>query len=153
MFPQLHDRRDYTYPDDGLLQIYGVVEDSEMRNPQQLDKHGEKCLLVVKNGLATGTTIGRVNGLESFTRSYPHYGIQQTSIELAVLRYETPGRFSDGGDSGSIVVDRHGRAVGMLTGGEGPTEETDTTYLTPYWWIEQQMKAKFPGITPYEHVG
>ncbi|KAI2628718.1 hypothetical protein GGR54DRAFT_360288 [Hypoxylon sp. NC1633] len=42
---------------------------------QHLDVHSEKCLLVVKNGLTTGTTVGRVNGLQSFTRYYDHYNI------------------------------------------------------------------------------
>ncbi|KAH8115973.1 hypothetical protein DFH11DRAFT_1583254 [Phellopilus nigrolimitatus] len=152
MFPQPDDRKNYVYPDDGLLQAFGVVQDSDLRKPQHLDANKEKCLLVVKNGLATGTTIGRVNGLESFTRTYETYGISHTSIEIAVLRYGSPGRFSDGGDSGSIVLDREGRIVGILTGGEGPTDETDTTYLTPYWWIEKQIKEKFPDIALYERV-
>jgi len=146
MFPQPSDRANYQYPPDGLLQAYGVVKDDEIRNPQYFDANGEKCLLVVKNGLTTGTTIGRTNGLESFTRIYDEYGIKQTSIEIAVLPYDkTHGKFSDLGDSGSIVLARDGRIVGILTGGAGPTNETDITYLTPYWWIEQQIKSKYPG--------
>jgi hypothetical protein len=146
MFPQPSDRANYQYPPDGLLQAYGIVKDDEIRNPQHLDANGEKCLLVIKNGLTTGTTIGRTNGLESFTRIYDEYGIKQTSIEIAVLPYDkTHGKFSDLGDSGSIVLARDGRIVGILTGGAGPTNETDITYLTPYWWIEQQIKSKYPG--------
>jgi len=152
MFPQLQDRKNYTYPADGLLQVYGVVQDEEMRKSQQLDVNGEKCLLVIKNGLTTGTTVGRVNGLEDVTRVYDNYGINQKSIELAVLRYRKPGKFSDAGDSGSIVLDRHGRLVGLLTDGEGPTDETDTTYLTPYWWIEKKFKEKFPDCFLYDVV-
>lgn len=152
MFPQPDDRKNYVYPDDGLLQAFGVVQDSDLRKPQHLDANKEKCLFVVKNGLATGTTIGRVNGLKSFTRTYETYGISHTSIEIAVLRYGSAGKFSAGGDSGSIVLDREGRIVGILTGSEGPTDETDTTYLTPYWWIEKQIKEKFPGIALYERV-
>ena len=72
-----------------------------MRNPQHLDVHGEKCLLVAKNGLTTGTTIGQVNGLESFTRIYNEYNINQKSIEIAVLPYDKMhDEFSDAGDSG-----------------------------------------------------
>ena len=150
MFPQLNDRKSYTYPDDGLLQACGVVQDSEIRKPQHLDVNGNKCLLVIKNGSATGTTVGRVNGLESFTREYDKDGISHTSIGIAVLRYGSPGKFSDGGDSGSIILDKEGRIVGILTGGEGPSDQTDTAYLTPYWWVEQQIKAKFPGIVLYD---
>ena len=70
MFPQSEGRQNYRYPEDDPLQAHGVVQDAEMRNPQHLDARGEKCLLVVKNGSAMGTTVGRVNSLESFTRIY-----------------------------------------------------------------------------------
>ncbi|KAG2070519.1 hypothetical protein BDR04DRAFT_1054093 [Suillus decipiens] len=83
MFPQLVDQANYQYPRDGFLQ------DDEIRNPQHLDVHGEKCLLVLKNGSTTGTTVGRANGLESFTRIYKEYGIKHTSIEIAVLPYDS----------------------------------------------------------------
>jgi hypothetical protein len=153
MFPQPVDRANYRYPRDGLLQAYGVVQHDEIRDPQHLDVYGEKCLLVVKNGLTTGTTVGRANGLESFTRIYDNYGIKHTSTEIAVLPYDkTRGKFSAAGDSGSIVLARDGRIVGILTGGAGPTDETDITYLTPYWWVEQQIKAKYPGCFLYEVV-
>ncbi|KAN0081180.1 hypothetical protein V8E55_008804 [Tylopilus felleus] len=153
MFPQPQDRKNYSYPEDGLLQANDFVREAEMRNPQQLDVHGEKCLLVVKNGLTTGTTVGRVNGLESFRRIYEDYGISHKSLEIAVLPYnKTHGKFSDAGDSGSVVLDRGGRIVGILTGGSGLTDETNITYLTPYWWVQEQVKAKFPGCFLYEVV-
>lgn len=153
MFPQPADQSNYQYPPDGLLQAYDVVLDDEIRNPQVLDVHGEKCLLLVKNGSTTGTTVGRVNGLESFTRTYEEHGIEQTSIEIAVLAYDkTHGKFSDPGNSGSIVLSRDGRIVGILTGGAGRTDETDITYLTPYWWIEEEIKAKYPDCFLYQVV-
>ncbi|KAJ7237710.1 hypothetical protein B0H12DRAFT_1212216 [Mycena haematopus] len=128
------DQANDRYPQNGLLQAHGVVLDDEIRNPQHLDVHGEKCLLVVKNGSTTGTTVGRVNGLESFTRIYDEYGVKQTSVDsgFAVLAYKTRGKISDPGDSGSIFPSRDGRIVGILTGGAGSTDETDITYLTPY---------------------
>jgi len=153
MFPQPVDQANYRYPRDGLLQAYGVVQDDEIRNPQHLDVHGEKCLLVVKNGLTTGTTVGRANGLESLTRIYDDYGIEHTSIEIAVLPYDkTRGNFSDAGDSGSIVLARDGRIVGILTGGAGPIDEIDVSYITPYWWVEQQIKTEYPGCFLYKVV-
>ncbi|KDQ58121.1 hypothetical protein JAAARDRAFT_193575 [Jaapia argillacea MUCL 33604] len=153
MFPQPSDRVNYQYPQDGLLQAYGIVQDDEIHNPQHLDVHGEKCLLVVKNGSTTGTTVGRINSLDSFTRTYTDYGIKQTSIELAVLPYDNAhGKFSDIGDSGSIVLARDGRIVGILTGGADSTVETDITYVTPYWWVEKQIKAKYPDCFLYDIV-
>ncbi|KAI0665003.1 hypothetical protein C8Q70DRAFT_1049187 [Cubamyces menziesii] len=107
MFPRTGDQAGYKYPRDGLLQASGVVKDSEIRSPQQLDANGHKYLRMAKNGLATGTTVGRVNGLDSFTRIY-------TSER---------GAFSASGDSGTIV--------GMLIGGGGATDETDISYGNP----------------------
>jgi len=102
----------------------------------------------------TGTTFGHTNGLESFTRIYEDYNVNHTSIEIAVLPYDkTRGEFSRNGDSGSIVLTRDGRIVGILTGGAGPTNSTDITYLTPYWWLEKQIKDKFPGCFLYKVGG
>jgi hypothetical protein len=129
------------------------VKDEEIRSPQHLNTNGYKCLHVVKNSLATGTTIGCVNELDLFTRVYTKYGIEQTSIEVAVLPHSRKrGAFSAPGDSGAIVLERGGGIVGMLTGGGGATEETDTTYLTPYWWLYEQIKKVFPGCYLYDIV-
>lgn len=155
MFPHPEDQANYEYPEDGLLQAFGVVQPDEIHNPQQLDSNGEPCLLVVKNGLTTGTTIGRVTGMDSFTRVYKEYDIDQTSTSraIAVLPYgNTNGPFSAPGDSGSIVLDRNGRILGMLTGGAGTTNRTDVTYLTPYWFIEKEIKKHFPKSFLYDVV-
>ncbi|PWW76384.1 hypothetical protein C7212DRAFT_357329 [Tuber magnatum] len=154
MFPQPEDQADYEYPENGLLQAFGVVKDHEIRHPQHLDQHCEKVLMVVKNGQTTGTTIGRPNGLESFTRIYSQYGMTGTSVEIAILSYDKEhGPFSGPGDSGSIILDRSGRIVALLTGGSGSTNGTDITYGTPYWWLEEQVKKAFPGSFLYEIVG
>ncbi|KAI0056985.1 hypothetical protein BV25DRAFT_1831617 [Artomyces pyxidatus] len=153
MYPQPVDQANYRYPQDGLLQAHGVIPDDEFRDPPHLDVHGEKCLLVVKNGPTTGTTVGRANGLESFTRIYDDSGIAHTSLGIAVLPYDKMrGRFSGAGDSGSVVLARDGRIVGILTAGAGPADDTDIGYLTPYWWVEQQIKARYPGCFLYEVV-
>ncbi|KAJ3777960.1 hypothetical protein FB446DRAFT_762108 [Lentinula raphanica] len=155
-WPHLKGNKIYigSYPEDGLLQAYGVVEDAEFRNPQHLDIHNENCLLVVKNGMKTGTTFGRVNGLESFTRcDYGDNNTHHTFIEFAVYRYDhNHPSFSEPGDLGSIVLARDGHIVGLLTGGAGLTTSTEITYITPYWWIEQQIKAKFSQSSFYEVV-
>ncbi|KAF8595172.1 hypothetical protein BDV93DRAFT_534959 [Ceratobasidium sp. AG-I] len=154
MFSQPEDQAGYEYPDDGLLQAFCVVTDHEMRQPQYLDMHGEKALLVVKNGLATGTTIGRVNGLDSFTRVYTDCSIERTSVETAILSYDKQrGPFSARGDSGAIILDRAGRIVALLTGGGGTNHRSDITYGTPYWWLEEQIKKVFPGCYLYDVVG
>ncbi|KAI0648691.1 hypothetical protein C8Q79DRAFT_924166 [Trametes meyenii] len=152
IFPHPEDQVDYTYLQDGLLQAFGVVQAHEIYNPQHLDANGEKCLLVVKNGLTTGTTIGRVTRMQSFTRVYNEYGIEETSIEIAVLPYgNTNEPFSAPGDSGSIVLTRDSHILGMLTGGASTTERTDVTYITLYCYIEEGIKV-FPRYHLYEVV-
>jgi hypothetical protein len=154
MFPHPEDQADYEYPDDGLLQAFGVVKDHEIRQPQHLDMYGQRILMVVKNGLATGTTIGCANGLDSFTRVYSHYDIMGTSVQTAILPYNQQlGPFSAPGDSGSIILDRSGRIVALLTAGAGSTNEMDITYGTPYWWLEERVKKAFPGCFLYEVAG
>jgi hypothetical protein len=153
MFPRPEDQASYKYPCDGLLQACGIVTDKEIHSPQQLNANGYKCLHVVKNGLATGTTVGHVNGLDSFTRFYADYGIEQTSVEVAVMPYNAKrAAFSAPGDSAAIVLERGGAIVGMLTGGSGAIEDTDITYLTPYWWLDEQIKKVLPGCYLYDIV-
>ena len=153
MFPHPEDRADYEYPEDGLLQAFGVIQPDEIRNPKQLDANGEECFLVVKHGLTTGTTSGRVTGMESFTRNFDEYSIKGTSMEIAVLPYgNAKGPFSAPGDSGSIVLDRKGRILGMVNWGTGITDKNDITYLTPYSYIDKDIKKYFPKSSLYEVV-
>ena len=39
----------------------------------------------MKNGQATGTTLGWLNGLDSFIRVYSDYNIEHTSVETAII--------------------------------------------------------------------
>jgi hypothetical protein len=164
IYPQREDRQSHKYKKDaldGLLQASGTVPAEEIMEPKQLDAYGEKCLFVVKNGLATGTTVGRLMGMESFTRIYDdEHGTKETSVQIGVLPYgrrEGPFSmnppFSAPGDSGSIVLTREGGIVGMLNSGAGLNSQTDVSYLTPYWYIEDQIKKVFPDCHLYEVVG
>jgi hypothetical protein len=129
----------------------------EICSPKHFDANGYKCLHVIKNGLTTGTTVGRVNGLDSFTRVYTDYGgIERPSVETAILPSDR-NAFSVPGDSGAIVLERCRGIVGMLTGGAsgGATDEetvNDITYLTPYWWLDEQIKKVFPSCYLYDVV-
>ena len=147
MFPQPHDRRDLHVPEDLLLQIEDYVREDDFRSPRNRDVNDVDTLLAVKNGRTTGTTFGRVNGLESINRYYEGHDIRFDATEMIILGYDIKtgknDRFSDGGDSGSVVVDRRGRLIGLLTGGRGPTNATDKTYVTPYYRLKKQIEAKF----------
>ncbi|CAA7268713.1 unnamed protein product [Cyclocybe aegerita] len=82
---------------------------------------------VIKNGLTTDTTVGWVNGLKSLAivrHYYIHYDLKLkfTALEANIVPY-------GGRDSGSVVLDRNGRIVALLTGGGGVTDdETDVTF-------------------------
>ena len=119
-----------------------------------LDQDGEECLLVIKNGNATGLTIGRLTGIESFTREIDAYDIRSTSMEVAIHPYsrKVGGAFSAPGDSGSIVVDGKGGIVGVIIDGGGQADSTDVTYLSPYYWVWERIKAVFPDAYLYPNT-
>jgi hypothetical protein len=132
------------------MQLRDFVKDGELHRPTMLDANGEHCLIVVKNGAATGVTLGRATGIESFVREYKDYGISLTSMEIAVYPYShKDGAFSARGDSGSVVGDANSRIVGMLTGGTGLTDSTDVTYVSPYYFLNEQIKKAFPNSYLY----
>jgi hypothetical protein len=126
----------------------GTITDDLMHNPDMWDSDGEPCLLVVKNGNATGTTIGRANGIFSIVRDYFNdMSINQTSMEWGIINYDSKSDsvFSEPGDSGSAIADIRGRIGGMLTGSSGKMESCDMTYATPFWWLLGRIRANgFP---------
>ena len=150
MYPDPVSRTSFKYPLGGLLQLQGVIREDELRIPTMLDANGEVCLIVVKNGNTTGVTIGRATGIESFVREYNDFGIHSTSIEVAIHSYShKDGAFSAPGDSGSIIANANSRIVGIITGGTGQRESTDVTYASPYYWVENRIKAAFPNSYLY----
>ena len=147
MFPNITDREGYRYPEHGLLHLRGVVPLHEILNPTQLDTNGDPAMAVVKNGRTTGTTVGCMSGLKSLVRHYKFVNVEFASHELTVVPYHGAcGAFSDGGDSGSIIAERGGRIVALLTGGGGITNATDVTFCTPYCELEKRIKEVFPNI-------
>jgi len=132
----------FQYPKDRLLQTDGVISDEIMRAPDMWDLEDEPCLLVVKNGNATNTTLGRANGVFSIVREYSMNNTHCTSMEWGIVNYDSKSDvFSAPGDSGAIIADIRGRIGGLLTGGAGKTKCSDMTYATPFWWLLRRMKA------------
>ncbi|KAH9033043.1 hypothetical protein EDB84DRAFT_1270390 [Lactarius hengduanensis] len=151
MRPDPANRASFQYPLGGLLPVQGVIAEDELRRPQTHDADGEPCSMVIKNGSATGTTIGRANGIKSFVRQHFPDGNHETSMEWAILGHGLSSRgFSAPGDSGAIIVDGKGRIGGLLTGGSGRTDSTDVTYATPFYWLlEECIKTRFPNVHLY----
>jgi hypothetical protein len=132
------------------MQLHDFVKDGELRHPTMRDVNGEECFIVVKNGTSTGVTLGRASGIESFVRIYDEYRIHSTSTEIAIYSYSyEAGAFSAPGDSGSVIGDANNRIVGMLTGGAGQTDSTDVTYVSPYFFLDEQIKKAFPNSHLY----
>jgi hypothetical protein len=61
---------EFECPVDRLLPLIGTITDESIHTPDMWDSDGEPCLLVVKSGNATNTTLGRANGLFSIVCDY-----------------------------------------------------------------------------------
>jgi len=145
MCPDAETCANFKYPLDGLMQLQDFVKDGELCRLTMLDENGEDCLIVIKNGTATGVTFGRASGIESFVREYKDYAIHSTSVEIAIYPYNyKDGAFSAPGDSGSVVSDVNGHIIGMLIGGAGKTDSTDVTYVSAYHFLDERIKKAFP---------
>ncbi|KAF8992681.1 hypothetical protein BDQ17DRAFT_1253699 [Cyathus striatus] len=148
----------YKYPQDHLFSIQGVVPEDELTRPKNRDKAGQPYIKLIKNGRRTKTTVGYGNGIKSFVREYLLDGTERTSLEFAIFGREKYSAFSDRGDSGSVIVDSEGRAAALLIGGcsyEETSFPADITYATPFEWILERIKAKFPDVQlyPTEEMG
>lgn len=150
MYPRDNGRPSFKYPDTHLLPLCDMISEELMRAPDMLDHDNKTCLLVLKNGNATGVTIGRATGIESFVRDD---NTGEESLAWAVYNYDNKsGVFSALGDSGSMVADGLGRMVGMLNGGAGKTESSDVTYVTPMCWLWPRVKTHFPDANLYPAI-
>ena len=154
MHPRVDSGSTFKYPDDGLLPLRGIMSEDRMLRPDMLDGNGEPCLLVIKNGHATGVTVGRATGIFSYVhcRGAGHGG-QTTGREWAVFGYDGKAQapFSAKGDSGSAIVNGSGEMGGMLTGGTGREggDVPEIAYATPMFWLWPRIKKQFPGAHLY----
>ncbi|KAK0190382.1 hypothetical protein F5146DRAFT_1137223 [Armillaria mellea] len=147
MYPRIDAPSNFVYPVERLLELRGILSAEEMRTPNNKDHKGDPMRYVIKRGLSTLTTIGCLTGFDSHVRRYSALG-SRDSVEAAVYRYDNDsGPFSKSGDSGSIIVDAHGKFVALLTGGTGRTDSSDITFGTPMYWLWDIIKAQFSGAS------
>lgn len=107
--------------------------------------NGERTRHFLKNGSATGTTVGTLSPFMSFVRKYFTVG-ELESLELAILPHEneTAGTFPKGGDSGALIVSGMGEFVGLMTSGTSKgTDGSDITFTTPFRsiWISYSRSS------------
>ena len=143
MYPHLANPHSFDYPGDRLHRCRGILSDKDMLNPdpKTKDQDNEPTIMAIQNGNVSGLQVGRINNIRSVVRCYYDNLPGVSSREVAVLpRTSKSGPFSRPGDSGAGVVAGDGRICGLLTGGDGITETSDITYLTPIDFIIARMK-------------
>ena len=86
MYPRDDGLPTFKYPVGRLLPHRDMISEGLMRAPDMYDHNDEPCLLLIKSGNATGVTIGRGTGIESYVRDM-HTG--ETSKEWAVYNYDS----------------------------------------------------------------
>jgi len=149
MHPSAQNPRSFTYPPDRLLKLEGVIPIEEMAHPTALNRDSRRCITVIKRGAATHLTIGYALGFSAYRR-HPGGGIEGISKEWAIepLFSDENEIFSVGGDSGSVIVDGHGRIGGLLTSGSGRplANSIDITYATPVSFILERIRLH--GLKP-----
>lgn len=90
-------------------------------------------LRVRKSGRTSGLTEGEVSAVAATVR------VSYGGLRVARFRDQiVAGAMSQGGDSGSLVVDTGNRAVGLLFAGS-----TNTTILNPISHVETQLRIGF----------
>ncbi|EFX06277.1 hypothetical protein CMQ_6598 [Grosmannia clavigera kw1407] len=133
--PHVMNKHKFTFPNNGLLKISGIISLKEMFKPVTRDAEGEKGFLVGKRGAVTGLTWGKASELESTVRKCLPSGGSFESFEWAIHgSLEDHHRaFSKKGDSGAAVFGIDGRLGGLLTTGTGEEEsqKIDISYVTP----------------------
>ena len=144
MYPHNANPHSFEYPGDRLLRFFGTVPDEEMYKPDSKtkDQDNDPVIMVLKNGNTTGLTVGRLNTIRAFTRTYFKNEPGKMAKGIAVLpRTSKSSPFSEKGDSGSVVVDGKGRVCGILTGGDGATDVSDCTFVTSINFIVKRLRA------------
>ena len=129
---------------DSQGQINGIVPRDVFLKPESFNK---PTFLVMKDGPATGLTVGCLTVMESFVCD----SAGRESVELAVYNFGFNMRpdqlrlpvFSARGDSGSLIIDGLGRMVGLLHAGTGRRGDVDISYATPMYWLWPRIKERY----------
>ena len=143
MCPNPANPHSFEYPGNRLLKCFGMVSDKEMYkpDPRTQDQNNDATIMVLMNGNTSRLSVGRLNTIRPFIRTYFEGILGAVSREIAVLpRTSESGPFSKRGDSGALVVDAKGRLCGVLTGGDGTSDLFDITFLTSINFIYERLQ-------------
>jgi hypothetical protein len=143
MYPNPANPHSFEYPGDRFHKCVGMVSDQEMYkpDPSTQDQDNDPTIMVLMNGNTSRLSVGRLNTIRPFVRTYFKGVPGAMSREIAVLpRNSKSGPFSKRGDSGSGVVDAKGRFCGVLTGGDGTSDLSDITFITSINFIVKRLQ-------------
>jgi hypothetical protein len=106
-------------------------------------KEPDKGATVYKVGRTTGATVGRIS---AFSLDYVvvNYDVGNIRFDDRVEIESAGGQmFSDGGDSGSLIVDQDYAAVGLLFAGSelGGSNNLGLTYTNPIHRVLRDLRA------------
>jgi len=139
MYPSPHNSHGFKYPVGRIFKIQGIIPPEELSKSTMLDPNEIPSLIVMKRGLATGLTLGRVNEINSFTRTYFTDTTPKKALEWVICPYDSKSPpFAAHGDSGSAIVDSQGRLGGIVTSGH---DNLDLTYATPAFSILHSLQT------------
>ena len=127
----------FKFPDNKPMKLRGHIPECELYKLPMKDLANEECLMVYKNSVKTGVTIGRRNNVCSYSQCY-FKGEDTMSKEWPIINCDKISEgFSRKGDSGSVVCNGRRRMPvgGLLTGGTRITDSSNITYATPMEFI------------------
>lgn len=127
-----------------LVTFHGTVPNAELWQgiSSTVDNVDSLSIVVMKRGGASGLTRGLLNTMRSFTRIYAEGQPGPWSKAVAIIQHKNErSAFSAPGDSGSAVLDSHGRLAGVVVGGAGNAESLALTYLSSIDFLLERMAA------------
>ncbi|KAG5651233.1 hypothetical protein H0H81_009383 [Sphagnurus paluster] len=139
----------FNFPTGRKLRIAGCATKEDLTNPTEIDREGQPCLIVGKDGNTTDITTGHYAGLVLFTLNEA----STESVELGIYNWgiKHANVFSAEGDSGSLVWytrDKKAFIVGQIHSGSsiGSSTSNHVTYCTPGWHLLDQTLRTLAAI-------
>ncbi|RMZ92511.1 hypothetical protein DV736_g243, partial [Chaetothyriales sp. CBS 134916] len=137
----------FKYPIGGKLVFKTAVTPiSRLMSGTQVNENGERDTPVLKDGVTTSITMGRLSPVWGERPIQMPDGSTKFTKELIifpVIKKHEP--FSGQGDSGSAIVhciNDEAELVGIITGGSGYNKDTDVTWATPAEVLQEEWTSQ-----------
>ncbi|CRG90154.1 hypothetical protein PISL3812_07196 [Talaromyces islandicus] len=161
------------------MPLYNKAQARDFRNQPSVAEAGAPATgfgkiqlgqIYLKNGRATGVTVGVCNGVHLFVPKHVRHvrGISWTPLlpldnsfpgsrEFLIIPTSGTAGFCQPGDSGSLVYDIHGKICGLLFGGLKDELVAAPAVVTAFPNIIEAIKEKGgvltdPNVPPYEEI-